>query len=219
MVVQSIESMARQKGILALLFVLLVWAGTLLASCTAESAAEQADKALVKATQGIEPDIVMDEALALAMAQRFCNDMAESWLKLERLDMSGYLVDNIDTHLALRWIDFDIADRRQNKRKQLKSIDGVVLSNGKLSKISEDHASYEAFAAISYTRNDPSVNGMGIDLAIGLERIAGEWMITGLDTIGASVYRGWKEKGLTTIEEMDKAFFHSCKEYGLTIRE
>lgn len=51
--------------------------------------------------------------------------------------MSDYLVDNVDTHLALKWIDFDIADRQKNAWKQIISIDSVVLTNGKFTKMSE----------------------------------------------------------------------------------
>jgi phosphoribosylformimino-5-aminoimidazole carboxamide ribonucleotide (ProFAR) isomerase len=42
-------------------------------------------------------------------------------------------------------------------------------------------------------------------------------MIVGLDAMGASVYRGWKEKNFATIEEMDKAFEESCKEHGIWV--
>lgn len=173
--------------------------------------------------QGSESDDVLksspadeiNEAQALAMAKQFCNDMTESWLKLERIDMSSYLVDNLKTHLVLNWIDFDIADRKQNTWKQLVSIDSVQVSSDKFEKISESQILYKAFAEIKYTRYAPSVNGIGISLTLGIEKIEGHWMITSADMIGATVYLEWKKENYTTIEEMDRAFLNSCKESGI----
>lgn len=165
--------------------------------------------------QSAELEEGMNEKTALAIAQRFCDDMANSWLKLERPDMSEYLVDNLDTHLALRWIDFDIADRLQNTWKKLISLDSVVLSGRKFKKVSEKRAILEAFAEIKYTRYEPGVKGIGVDLTLTLENMDGTWKITGADTRAASVYGEWKKGWYTTIEEMDKAFWASCKEKGL----
>ena len=79
----------------------------------------------------------------------------------KRADMSSYLVDNLDAHLVLNWIDFDIADRLKNPRKQIISIDKLEIEQKKFYKASPDSAWYKCFAAISYTRKDPSVNGIG----------------------------------------------------------
>ena len=148
-----------------------------------------------------------------------CKDMTESWKTLKRVDMSSYLVDNLDTHLVLNWIDFDIADRVKNPRKQIISIDKLEIEQKNFYKTSPDKASYKCFAAISYTRKDPSVNGIGIDITAQLEKVDGKWMIIGLDAMGASVYRGWKERNYTTIEEMDKALEESCREQGIWVEQ
>jgi hypothetical protein len=189
-----------KRYILFLVSVLLISASIILIACGTDKNGEE-----------------INEEMALSMAQKFCADMTESWLKLERKDMSDYLIDNLDTHLVLKWIDFEIADRLQNSWRQLVSIDSVELANGKFKKISEKQAIYEAFAEIKYTRYEPSVNGIGIDLTLGFEEIEGTWMITGIDLVGASIYREWKNNCYPTIEEMDQAFEQSCKARGISI--
>ena len=159
----------------------------------------------------------IDEKIAYSMAHGFCGDMAKSWLKLEPVNMSHYLKDTLDTHLALKWMDFEIADRRQNKWKQLISVDDIVVSSKRFEKVSDSKAIYEGFAEIRYTPYDRGVTGIGISLTLGFEEIDGTWMITSADTIGASVYREWKERNYSTIEEMDQAFINSCKERGILV--
>ncbi|TYQ15880.1 UNVERIFIED_CONTAM: hypothetical protein Cloal_2372 [Acetivibrio alkalicellulosi] len=169
----------------------------------------------IKDNNNTELESDLDEISARSLAQRFCNDMADSWLNLKRIDMSTYLIDNLDTHLALKWIDFEVADRTQNTWKQLVSIDRVVISSKRFEKTLENKFLYEAFADIGYTRKEPSVNGMGIGLTLEFERIDGTWMITSADTIGASIYNEWKDSFYRTIEEMDEAFIKSCEERGI----
>lgn len=148
----------------------------------------------------------MNEEKAYSMAQQFCDDMTTSWLTLERIDMSDYLLDNIDTHLMLLWIDYDIADRKLNTWKQLKSIDQINIYDGTYEKLSENRIRYNTFAEISYTRYDPGVIGIGIDLTLEIESIDGKWMTISADMIGASIYREWKDANYTTMEEMDQAY-------------
>jgi hypothetical protein len=158
----------------------------------------------------IPQEVNIEEKEVYAIVQRFCEDMTESWRKLERADMSDYLVDNLDTHLVLNWIDYDIADRKQNTWKQIKTIDAVDLTNKSVEVISENQAKYEGFAEIKYTRYDPDVTGIGLDLSILIEKTDEKWMITGADFIGASIYREWKDNNYTSIEEMDQALEESC---------
>lgn len=175
---------------------------------------------LTETTKGISEKDIKEEKqieMAISMAQKFCDDMTKSWLKLERVDMSDYLVDNVNTHLVLNWIDFDIADRKQNTWKQLKSIDKVLLNSGNFERISETQITYKTFVEIGYTRHEPSVIGIGINLTLNLEMVDGKWMITGADILGPSIYREWKESNYTTIEEMDEAFRNSCKEKGILV--
>jgi hypothetical protein len=156
-----------------------------------------------------------DQKMAHSLAEKLSNDMAQSWLDLKRADISDYLVDNLNTHLVLKWIDFDIADRTTNSWKRLVSIDSIKVYDGKFKKIAENQAAYETFVEIRYTRHEPSVNGINLDLFLEFEKIDGKWMITSADLIGASIYREWKEKKYQTIAEMDQAFVDSCQEYGL----
>lgn len=117
--------------------------------------------------------------------------------------------------LALKWIDFDIVDRLKNTWKQIKMIDNVILAKGKFENISETKAHYETFVDIDYTRYEPSVNGIGIDLTLTLELMDDCLMITSVDLVGSSIYREWKESNYTNIEEMDEAFENSCREAGI----
>jgi hypothetical protein len=164
-------------------------------------------------TKNVNTKQAIDEMSAQELVQKFCDDMAISWLNLERVDMSEYVMDNLDTHLALKWIDFDIADRKKNSWKQLKSIDSIVLSNGKFQETKEYRATYETFADIKYTRYETSVNGIGIDLTITLEMNDNKLMISGINLVGPSIYSNWKKENYQSIEEMDKAFLNSCKEF------
>lgn len=154
-------------------------------------------------------DVNAEENEAYAIVQKFCEDMSESWRKLERSDMSEYLIDNIDTHLVLNWIDYDIADRKRNTWKQIKTIDSIELTNNNFELLSINQAKYEGFAEIKYSRYDPSVSGIGVDLSILLEKVDDKWMIISADTIAASIYNEWKDNKYTTIKEMDQALVES----------
>lgn len=154
-------------------------------------------------------DVNAEENEAYAIVQKFCEDMSESWRKLERSDMSGYLIDNIDTHLVFNWIDYDIADRKRNTWKQIKTIDSIELTNNNFELLSINQAKYEGFAEIKYSRYDPSVSGIGVDLSILLEKVDDKWMIISADTIAASIYNEWKDNKYTTIKEMDQALVES----------
>lgn len=170
-------------------------------------------KESIKGIQTRQDEISLDvnavENEAYAIVQKFCEDMSESWRKLERSDMSEYLIDNIDTHLVLNWIDYDIADRKKNTWKQIKSIDSIELTNNNFELLSINQARYEGFAEIKYTRYDPSVTGIGVDLSILLEKVDDKWMIMSADTIAASIYNEWKDNKYTTIKEMDQALVES----------
>lgn len=154
-------------------------------------------------------DVNAEENEAYAIVQKFCEDMSESWRKLERSDMSEYLIDNIDTHLVLNWIDYDIADRKRNTWKQIKTIDSIELTNNNFELLSINQAKYEGFAEIKYSRYDPSVSGIGVDLSILLEKVDDKWMIISADTIATSIYNEWKDNKYTTIKEMDQALVES----------
>lgn len=154
-------------------------------------------------------DVNAEENEAYAIVQKFCEDMSESWRKLERSDMSEYLIDNIDTHLVFNWIDYDIADRKRNTWKQIKTIDSIELTNNNFELLSINQAKYEGFAEIKYSRYDPSVSGIGVDLSILLEKVDDKWMIISADTIAASIYNEWKDNKYTTIKEMDQALVES----------
>ena len=181
---------------------------------------KQNESNLTETTKEISERDIEEEKqveMAISMAQKFCDDMTKSWLKLDRVDMSDYLVDNVNTHLVLNWIELDIADRKQNTWKQLKSIDKVLLNNVNFSRIAETQITYKTYVEIGYTRHEPSVNGIGINLTLNLEMVDGKWMITGADTLGSSIYREWKDSHYTTIEEMDEAFRNSCTEQGILL--
>jgi hypothetical protein len=217
----AIKTKKNKKIPILFLSILFFSLWTMLVACKAPINEDGANGSALNEEQGnlSAPEITNDpdEMMALSLAERFCADMTASWLNLERVDMSDYLVDNLDTHLVLNWIDFEIADKLQNTWKQLISIDNIKISGNKFAKSSEREAIYEAFVEISYTRYDPSVIGIGINLTLGLEKIDGTWMITSADTIAASVYNEWKEGNYSTIAEMDASFVKSCAERGISV--
>lgn len=157
----------------------------------------------------------IDENLAYGLMHKFSVDMTDSWLNLKRVDMSSYMEENIPNHLVQRWIDFDIKDRIKNQWKRLKSIDKIEITKKTFEKFDADLAFYEVFVDIKYTREEPSVNGIGLDVACKIQKIDGVWKILSMEITGPSVYREWKEKGCRTIDEVDKFYIESCKEHGI----
>lgn len=146
-----------------------------------------------------------------AFVKRFCYDLFNPCRTLEGSDFSGYVEDNISTHLALRWGEFFISEVKKSPRKQVIAITSVEASSGKR----EEHAdsvSYSVMCELRYDRKDPSVNGCNIDTAMEIAVREGKLKIVSLELAFDSRYRDLLAKiqkdnsGEITIEQIDKAF-------------